>query len=406
MGQLAIQCECVGKKFCKSLKKSMLYGIRDIISGSMGRLPHSEKLRPEEFWAIDGVDFQLQKGSTFGIIGPNGSGKTTLLKMLNGIFMPDKGRITVDGKIGALIQVGAGFHPMLSGRENIYINGSILGMTKKDIDRKFKSIVEFADMGDFLDSPVKHYSSGMYVRLGFAIAVHSEPEILLIDEILAVGDKEFQIKCYQKMHDIRKNGTTIILVSHNEYVIREHTDQCLYLDYGKQRFIGSSEEAINLYVKEVYQRKSQKAKPRDSQSKDAYKRAEIITLRFLNHKGLVVDFIESGDPLTLQVELIVHEKLMQPIIGVNFYGNDQMIYSANSQYDHIAFPAFEKGRHIVRVHLPQCHLPTNDYLCSVVVSEETVSNLVDWHDYKYKFVIARAPDMRGLLKFPTKWEHQ
>lgn len=406
MGQIAIQCESVGKKFCKSLKRSMIYGISDIVCGALGRLPHAERLRPDEFWAIEQVDFLLKKGSSFGIIGPNGSGKTTLLKMLNGIFMPDRGRITIDGRIGALIQVGAGFHPMLSGRENIYINGSILGMTKKEIDQKFKSIVEFADMGDFLESPVKHYSSGMYVRLGFAIAVHSEPEILLIDEILAVGDKEFQIKCYQKMHDIRKSGTTIILVSHNEYVIREHTDQCLYLDHGKQRFIGPSEEAINLYVKEVYQRKSLKTKPRDVKNQDPYKRAQIVTLRFFNHKGLVVDLIESGDPLTLQVELIVHEKLLRPIVGVNFYGNDQMIYSANSQYDHVDLPVFDKGRHIVRVQLPHCHLPTCDYLCSVVISEDTVSNLVDWHEFKYKFVVARAPDMRGLLKFPAKWEHQ
>lgn len=406
MSQIAIQCEGVGKKFCKSLKRSMIYGVHDIFQSSLGRLPDSNMLRPDEFWAIDGIDFELKKGESFGIIGPNGSGKTTLLKMLNGIFMPDRGRITVDGKVGALIQVGAGFHPMLSGRENIYINGAILGMTKKEIDQKFKSIVEFADMRDFLDSPVKHYSSGMYVRLGFAIAVHSDPEILLIDEILAVGDKEFQIKCYQKMHEIRRNGTTIILVSHNEYVIREHTDRCLYLDYGKQRLISSSEEAINLYVKEVYQRKSQKMKDRSSRNTAPDKKAEILDLKFFNPKGLVVDFIESGDPLTMQVDFIVHERLSAAVIGVNFYGDDVMVYSANSQYENVPFRSLEPGRHSVRIHLPQCHLPTNDYICSVVIAQETVSNLVDWHDFKYKFVVGRAPNTRGLLKFPTQWEYK
>jgi len=182
--EIAIKVDHVSKKYCKSLKRAMVYGVTDIGRNTLGLSSHSENLRKHEFWAVDDISFEVRKGETLGIIGSNGSGKTTLLKMLNGIFWPDKGKITINGRVGALIEVGAGFHPLLTGRENVYINAAILGMTKEEVDEKFDSIIEFADIGDFLDTPVKFYSSGMYVRLGFAVAVHCEPDILLVDEVL------------------------------------------------------------------------------------------------------------------------------------------------------------------------------------------------------------------------------
>ena len=186
-----IKVDHVSKKYCKSLKRSMSYGIWDIARNTLGLSSRSSRLRKDEFWAVDDVSFEVSRGETVGIIGPNGSGKTTLLKMLNGIFWPDKGKITVKGKVGALIAVGAGFHPALTGRENIYVNAAILGMTKKEVEERFDNILKFADIGDFLDTPVKYYSSGMYVRLGFAVAAHCDPDILLVDEVLAVGDAGF-----------------------------------------------------------------------------------------------------------------------------------------------------------------------------------------------------------------------
>src|SRR3990172_12206671 len=214
MSDVLIKVEGVSKKFSKSLKRSMLYGIQDISRSMLGLAPKTDELRPGEFWSVDNVSFEVRRGECLGVIGPNGAGKSTLLKMLNGIISPDKGRIEIKGRVGALIEVTAGFHPMLTGRENIYIAGSIHGLSKKEIDRKFDDIVAFSELGDFIDTPVKHYSSGMNVRLGFAIAAQMRPDVLLIDEVLAVGDIGFSTKCLNAIGEIIENSA-VIFVSHS-----------------------------------------------------------------------------------------------------------------------------------------------------------------------------------------------
>jgi ABC-type polysaccharide/polyol phosphate transport system ATPase subunit len=245
---IVIKVEQVSKKYCKSLKRSMLYGIEDIGRNMVGLSSRSDRLRKNEFWAVDDVSFELKKGETLGIIGPNGSGKTTLLKMLNGIFWPDKGKITVKGRVGALIEIGAGFHPLLTGRENIYINAAILGMTKKEVDSKFNDIVEFADIGDSLDTPVKFYSSGMFVRLGFAVAIHCRPDILLVDEILAVGDTDFRRKSADRMKDlITNNDCSIILVSHNMHSVTAIANKAILLNNGAILASGDVKNVVAQY---------------------------------------------------------------------------------------------------------------------------------------------------------------
>jgi ABC-type polysaccharide/polyol phosphate transport system ATPase subunit len=236
----------------------MIYGSYDIMSDFIGIATKTDKLRQGEFWAVDEVSFELKKGDIFGIIGPNGSGKSTILKMLNGIYMPDKGKIEIRGRVGALIEIGAGFHPMLTGRENVYINGAILGMSKKEIDAKYDQIVAFSDIGDFIDAPVKHYSSGMYVRLGFSVAVHCEPDILLVDEVLAVGDAQFYNKCTNKINEIRSRGTTIVLVSHNMWLIQTMCERVLLLHQGKTVKTGDAFSAIQDYsnIQAIESRKS------------------------------------------------------------------------------------------------------------------------------------------------------
>ena len=242
-----ISVEHVSKKYCKSLKKSMYYGAMDIGRNMLGLSSKSEILRKDEFWALNDISFEVKKGETLGIIGPNGSGKTTMLKLLNGIFWPDKGKITVRGRVGALIELGAGFHPLLTGRENIYINAAILGMTKNEVDKKFDDIIEFSDIGDFIDTPVKFYSSGMFVRLGFAVAAHSEPNILLVDEVLAVGDVGFQAKCFDKIGDLKNQGTAIIYVTHNMHQLSTFTQRAILFDYGIIRVDDNVNKAISEY---------------------------------------------------------------------------------------------------------------------------------------------------------------
>ena len=201
----------------------------------------------EEYWAVKDVSFDILAGETFGMIGSNGSGKSTLLKCLAKILYPTTGTFEISGRMAALLEVGSGFHPELSGRENIYLNGSILGMTKKEIHDRFKSIVDFSGVGEFIDQPVKNYSSGMYVRLGFSVAIHVDPDVLLVDEVLAVGDEAFQKKCYSKFQELRSRGKTVVIVSHALDVMETLCDKIAWLEKGELRYIGDAKEAIRLY---------------------------------------------------------------------------------------------------------------------------------------------------------------
>jgi ABC-2 type transport system ATP-binding protein len=202
----------------------------------------------EEFWALRNVSFEVPTGSTFGLIGSNGSGKSTLLKCLARIYSPEEGSISANGRVASLLEVGSGFHPELSGRDNIFLNGSILGMNRKEIERKFDEIVEFSGVEHFIDQPVKNYSSGMYVRLGFSVAIHVDPDVLVVDEVLAVGDAEFQQKCREKFTQYRRDGRTVILVSHSMDLVTEMCDQVAWLNKGQLIEVGSAEPVIANYL--------------------------------------------------------------------------------------------------------------------------------------------------------------
>jgi len=272
------------------------------------------------------------------------------------------------------------------------------------VDEKFDEIIEFADIGDFIDTPVKFYSSGMFVRLGFAVAVYCEPNILLVDEVLAVGDKDFQIKCYQKMHQIRKSGTTIILVSHNEYTIREQTELCLYINNGTLKFLGPSEEAISLYIKEMFEGKAMKSTVGEISKPQFPKRAEIVSLKFFDRSWNEISFIESGQELNIVLECIMREQFNFPVFGVNFYDNSGFMYCAVSNYENVTLEKLPIGKIRIKINIFHFHLPTNNYLCSAIISEENIDNLIDWHDMAYRFVVGRAKNARGSIKLSTKWE--
>jgi len=249
VGPSLIHAEKLGKKFCRSLKKSLKYGVQDVLRELNPRSQSGTglgQLRAEEFWAVNDVSFELRRGECLGLIGRNGAGKTTLLKALNGLIKPDAGRIEMRGRVGALIALGAGFNPILSGRENVYVNGAVLGLKKAEIDAKLTAIVEFAEIGKFFDSPVQTYSSGMQVRLGFAVAAMISPDILLIDEVLAVGDSAFRIRCYNKIRDLLPH-TAVVLVSHSMADISRVCTRVIVMKDGSIDFAGDVGDGIDVY---------------------------------------------------------------------------------------------------------------------------------------------------------------
>lgn len=251
MSETLVKVENVSKKFCRDLKKSLWYGMKDLGGELLGKRHDREReLRPEEFWAVKDASFELKRGECLGLIGRNGAGKTTLLRMLNGLIKPDRGRIEMRGQVGALIALGAGFNPILTGRENIYVNASVLGLRKKEIDAKLEEIVEFAELGEFIDTPVQSYSSGMVVRLGFAVATALEPDVLILDEVLAVGDARFQVKCINVIGGLKSKGVAIILVSHNMVNILRYCDIGIYLKSGFSVKKGHIEDVTSLYLQD------------------------------------------------------------------------------------------------------------------------------------------------------------
>ncbi len=257
MSDVLVKAEGVTKKFCKSIKHLMFYGMADIGRDMLGMSSKTDELRSNEFWANENISFELRRGECLGLIGPNGTGKSTLLKILSGIISPDKGQVEIRGRVGALIQLGAGFHPILTGRENIYINGSILGFSKKEIDKKFDKIVDFAELQDFIDTPVKHYSSGMHVRLGFAIAAQMEPDVLLIDEVLAVGDAGFRAKSFNAITEISRNAA-VIFVSHTMPMVARICSKVMVMAQGQSIYQGEDvpfgiEEYFGLFQQEKTQ---------------------------------------------------------------------------------------------------------------------------------------------------------
>jgi len=212
--EVLVKVEGVSKKFCKDLKTSLWYGVKDLFTNVKSKKPRQRALRPKEFWALQDISFELRRGECLGLIGHNGAGKSTLLKILNGLINPDAGKVSITGRVGALIELGAGFNPILTGRENIYNNAAVLGFTKKEIDAKLQDIIDFAEIEDFIDMPVQNYSSGMKVRLGFAVAAQMEPDVLIIDEVLAVGDVGFRAKCYERISELMKS-CCVIFVTHS-----------------------------------------------------------------------------------------------------------------------------------------------------------------------------------------------
>lgn len=268
--------------------------LRDVIVNSAKSLLHQRKARSSEtFWALNDVSFSLQQGDRLGVIGRNGAGKSTLLKLLSRITEPTRGKIEIWGRVASLLEVGTGFHPELTGQENVYLNGAILGMSRSEIAKKFDEIVAFAEVERFLDTPVKRYSSGMYVRLAFAVAAHLEPEILIVDEVLAVGDTQFQQKCLNKMEDVGREGRTVLFVSHNMQTISSLCNRGIVLESGRVIFDGAAPQAIEVYLENSYQLISQ-IPLLERRDRTGSGRVKVSSFRVLDTAGREVETLRSG----------------------------------------------------------------------------------------------------------------
>jgi ABC-type polysaccharide/polyol phosphate transport system ATPase subunit len=338
----SIEFDSVSK--CYRLGKG-LPSLREALGGMFRAAP--AKLH----WAVKDVSFSLRPGEAMGIIGPNGAGKTTILKLLSKVSFPSSGDIRVNGRMSALIELGAGFHPDLTGRENVYLNGAILGMRREEIRARFDQIVEFAGITKFLDTPVKRYSSGMYARLGFAIAAHVDPEILLVDEVLAVGDYAFQQKCHARMAELRNKGTSLILVAHNLEAIRQVCDRGLVMYRGENVFQGSAAEAVVTYsdILRKAARESQVQAPAEEglSSRVMTFDAEIAKVTLVNAAGQPVSVVHSGDQASVLVEVHFHKAVQQPIFSFTVRTPDgRVVYDTTTRWQGIETRDFDAGERV------------------------------------------------------------
>ncbi|MBI4845410.1 MAG: ABC transporter ATP-binding protein [Candidatus Omnitrophica bacterium] len=409
---VAVKVDAVSKKYCKSLKDSMRYGICDIFKNTVGLASGSWELRKNEFWALNGISFEVKKGETFGVIGSNGSGKTTLLKLLNGIFWPDTGKISIRGRVGALIEVGAGFHPLLTGRENIYVNSAIFGMSKKDVDKAFDSIVDFADIGDFLDTPVKYYSSGMYVRLGFAVAVHCQPDILLIDEVLAVGDFSFQKKCHDKIREFKTMGKTILFVSHNLGAVKSLCNQTICLENGVSVLQGKSEEIVDYYLVGSALLKQNNALENEchmpglrGSQRWGSGEMEISEVKIYDYQGRESFVFKTGDKIIISLNYKTHKLIKSLVFGIGVYNSEGVYCFGINSKSHDKVLRDVEGRGQARYIIESLPLLHGEYFISVSCHDDIDTGPFDHHDKKYMFkVVSLETEPFGVFCINGKWE--
>ena len=360
------------------------------------------RARYEEFWALDDVSFEVEHGATVGLIGSNGSGKSTMLKCLTGIYRPDKGRIATDGSVAALLELGAGFHPELSGRENIFLNAAILGMSKKEAERQFDSIVDFAGLDRFIDTPVKNYSSGMTVRLGFSIASHVEPDILLIDEVLSVGDQAFQRKSTDRIEQFRREGKTIVVVSHSLASIQQLCKEVIWLEKGKIRQRGPAADVIANCTGESYEVHAQQdAEHRERWGTGA---AHITSLRLLDAAGNVSERMATNAPAKVVVDITPAEKLHSPTVRLTITrADDTVVWSGTSQNSRP--PLGQLGEQAsLEIAIERMPLLEGSYFLSAAITDATGTTEFDHLRNWVKFDVHQEHFFEeGVLSLPAAW---
>lgn len=405
---VAVELRGVSKKYRRHTERPLATTLKSYF---LQDLWHRRDSPQNVLWALRDVNLKVERGATVGVIGRNGSGKSTLLKVVSRILKPDAGTISVTGKVAALIELGAGFHPELTGRENVMINGIILGLTKREIRAKLDEIVEFAELREYIDDPVRTYSSGMYMRLGFSVAVHADPDILLIDEILSVGDEAFQGKCAEKIEELQRKGETLVLVSHDLAAVARWCDEAAWLDRGIIRDQGDPQKVIEAYRQAIAGKAPRSettpaaevhvemtTSPRPCASDEV----EIVAVQLLDGTGRPQSVYRTGDPMIVEIRYLAHRPVLDVVFGVAILRNDGFrCFGTNTQLEGIE-PSPLGKRGTAEVLLDNLPIAEGSYFLDVAVHSKS-GKLYDSHNLLHPFTISSKVKSVGMLRIPHRW---
>lgn len=398
--EVLMEVEGLSKRFCRDLKKSLLYGVVDIAREAVGREPRKDWLRKSEFWALRDISFKVRRGESVGLVGKNGSGKTTLMRILSGLIKPTVGRVMTKGRVAPLLALGAGFNPILTGRENIYVNMAVLGLTRAEIDKRFDDVVKFSEIAYALDAPVQNYSSGMTARLGFSCAIHTRPDILLIDEVLAVGDIQFRQKCMRTLNEMRATGTTFIIVNHAASLLLQVCNKAVYINTGKLISTGEAEDVIDEYETDLFKggaelqqaRKVDKPISSDSFAMDAVE---------FEQNGDTTRDLRTGRPAALRIDCHAKTKCPRVHFTIKWLrlpseqfmtGMEETLVAQFSSNVEKAEFWMEPGKHTVRLPLNPLVLAPGSY--QVVVDALDIDDAV--------IASRRSPAVTSLAEIPCR----
>ncbi|MBN1297807.1 ABC transporter ATP-binding protein [bacterium] len=441
MERYVIEMDSVSKAFKKHRRRNQFLTLKSTLIRDLWRLGQPTTENDNLFWALKQFDLRIASGETVGLIGSNGSGKSTALKLIAGILTPTNGTVRVIGRLSALIELGAGFHPEISGRENIFINGIMLGLTKQQIRSKFDEIVDFADLRAFIDNPVRTYSSGMFMRLGFAVAVHVDPDILLIDEVLAVGDQSFVHKCLERIFDFKRRGKTIVVVSHDLGSVEKLCSRAVWLSNGERRCEGPSREVIGSYlmsvarqeearyaseheqIQEALEEQARRTVGQTGESKDGdggvpeavlpdnaldtgkrwgNRKIEIMQFRIVDSVGRERYVFQTGEDVTFDVRFEAKEPVGKAVFGIGIYLQDgTWCYGSNTQIDRMEIDEFT-GSGWFRLTFPAMPLIENSYLIDIAVHAEDQTPF-DFHSRMYRIAFRSLHRDSGIVRLHHSW---
>jgi lipopolysaccharide transport system ATP-binding protein len=365
----------------------------------------------QDFWALQDINLRVDRGEVLGIIGPNGAGKSTLLKVVARVLRPTRGRVRINGKVAPLLELGAGFDYELTGRENIYLNGAILGYSKANIGKRFDQIVDFSGLEEFIDAPLRSYSTGMVARLGFAVATDVRPEILIVDEILGVGDAEFQTRSFERIQSFQAEGTTILLVSHSLGKVEEMCSRAIWLDHGKELSAGPTKTVVNQYLRRVLgvegERLAGEIQVKSDQRWGTFK-IEITKVKITDAHGVEQSIFQTGDPLVLNIDYIAHEPVESPIFGMAIHRLDGLhISGPNTRFSGLKLPTIS-GVGRISFSIPRITLLEGGYQISVASTNWDDTELFDYHDRVYPFRVINIEDFvkekYGMMTLNGKWD--